>query len=89
MKRPALLLITTLLAMTSTSAFSGDKAPNRDNRPTRKNPDRDYARSVLSFEAPIDSPYEWMNKSIFLGTVERGPNFENDPSVIIRVWEVL
>ncbi|MCX2524442.1 DUF3237 domain-containing protein [Larsenimonas rhizosphaerae] len=60
-----------------------------DHRPTKENPDNDYVRSVLSFEAPIDSPYEWMNKSIFLGTVERGPNFKEDPAVIIRVWEVL
>ncbi|MCM2129775.1 DUF3237 family protein [Larsenimonas rhizosphaerae] len=60
-----------------------------DRRPTKENPENDYVRSVLSFEAPIGSPYEWMNKSVFLGTVERGPNFKEDPAVIIRVWEVL
>lgn len=60
-----------------------------DRRPTPDNPENDYVRSVLSFDAPIDSPYEWMNKSIFLGTVELADNFAEDPAVIIRVWELL
>ncbi|RDL45049.1 DUF3237 domain-containing protein [Marinomonas piezotolerans] len=60
-----------------------------DPRPTAENPKNDYVRSVLNFEAPIGSPYEWMNKSIFLGTVELAPDFEQDPAVIIRVWELL
>ncbi|MDC8830248.1 DUF3237 domain-containing protein [Alteromonas gilva] len=58
-------------------------------RPTPDNPKNEYARSVLNFEAPLGSPYEWMNNAIFLGTVEPAPNFEDDPAVIIRVWELL
>jgi hypothetical protein len=27
-----------------------------------------YQRSVIDFEAPVGSPYEWMNHSIFVGT---------------------
>ena len=58
-------------------------------RPTPGNPHNNYTRSVISFEAPIPSPYEWMNKSLFLGTVEPAANFDKNPAVIIRVWELL
>ncbi|NVK74998.1 DUF3237 domain-containing protein [Marinomonas sp. CT5] len=57
--------------------------------PTKENPKNRYAKSVLSFEAPIGSPYEWMNKSIFLGTLDRAANYNEDPAVIIRVWQLL
>lgn len=60
-----------------------------DPRPTPKNPHNNYTRSVINFEAPVSSPYEWMNKSLFLGTVEPAANFDKDPAVIIRVWELL
>ncbi|WP_417529164.1 DUF3237 domain-containing protein [Marinomonas shanghaiensis] len=57
--------------------------------PTKEDPNNRYARSVLSFEAPIGSPYEWMNKSVFLGTLDRADNYNEDPAVIIRVWQLL
>jgi len=60
-----------------------------DYRPTEDNPKNRYARSVLTFDAPLGSPYEWMNRSVFLGTLDRASNFEEDPAVIIRVWELL
>ncbi|QUX91146.1 DUF3237 domain-containing protein [Marinomonas sp. A3A] len=60
-----------------------------NSEPTKENPSNRYARSVLSFEAPIGSPYEWMNKSVFLGTLDRADNYNEDPAVIIRVWQVL
>lgn len=58
-------------------------------RPTEANPRNRYAKSVLSFEAPINSPYEWMNQSLFLGTLERAKDYGTNPAVIIRVWELL
>lgn len=57
--------------------------------PTTEDPKNRYARSVLSFEAPLGSPYEWMNNAVFLGTLDRAPNYAEDPAVIIRVWKVL
>ena len=30
----------------------------------------DYVRSVLDFEAPLNSPYEWLNHAIFVGTLD-------------------
>ena len=47
------------------------------------------ARSVVSFEAPVESKYKWLNDYIFLGTLERAPGYEKEPAVIIRVWKVL
>lgn len=58
-------------------------------QPSKENPKHRYARSVLSFEAPIGSPYEWMNKAIFLGTLDRAENYDKEPAVIIRVWQLL
>lgn len=58
-------------------------------KPTRDNPDARYARSVISFEAPLDSKYKWLNDYIYLGTLERAPDYEKEPAVIIRVWKVL
>jgi hypothetical protein len=31
-----------------------------------------YTRSVLDFEAPIGSPYEWLNHAVFVGTMGMG-----------------
>lgn len=45
------------------------------------------ARSVIDFEAPLNSPYAWMNNSIFLGTLGFG---QGQPShVVITVYKVL
>lgn len=49
-----------------------------------------YARSVLDFEAPVDSPYDWLNHSIFLGTLTiPHPTPTDKPYVIIGVYRLL
>ncbi len=49
-----------------------------------------YARSVLEFEAPSDSPYDWLNHSIFLGTLTiPQPMPKDKPYVIVGVYRVL
>ena len=49
-----------------------------------------YARSVLDFEAPVDSPYDWLNHSIFLGTLTIPRPMPTDkPYVIIGVYRLL
>jgi hypothetical protein len=34
-------------------------------------PQEYYFRTVAQFEAPLGSPYDWLNRSLFLGTAER------------------
>jgi hypothetical protein len=58
-------------------------------QPTESNPKARYVRSVLSFEAPLGSKYEWLNGYIYLGTLNRSPDYDKEPAVIIRVWKVL
>lgn len=49
-----------------------------------------YARSVIDFEAPVDSPYDWLNHSIFLGTLTIPRPMPTDkPYVIIGVYRLL
>lgn len=49
-----------------------------------------YARSVIDFEAPVDSPYDWLNHSIFLGTLTiPNPMPTERPYVIIGVYRLL
>jgi len=44
-------------------------------------------RSVIDFEAPLNSPYAYLNKSVFLGTLGMG---QGQPShVVITVYKVL
>ncbi|HWF91002.1 MAG TPA: DUF3237 domain-containing protein [Terriglobales bacterium] len=48
-----------------------------------------YARSVLDFEAPGDSPYDWLNHSIFLGTLTVPQPMPKDaPYVTIGVYRL-
>ncbi len=49
-----------------------------------------YIKSVLDFEAPNNSPYDYMNHAIFLGTLKM-PALKpgEDPYVIIGVYKVL
>ena len=48
-----------------------------------------YARSVLDFEAPSDSPYDWLNHSIFLGTLTiPQPMPKDNPYVVIGVYRL-
>lgn len=49
-----------------------------------------YTKSVIDLEAPIDSPYEYLNHAIILGTLEM-PMLKQgeDPYVIIGFYKVL
>jgi hypothetical protein len=48
-----------------------------------------YIRSVIDFEAPSDSPYDWINHAIFLGTLTMPREIPKDkPYVIIGVYKV-
>lgn len=49
-----------------------------------------YCKSVLDFEAPVSSPYSYLNHAIFLGTL-RMPELKQgeEPYVIIAVYKVL
>jgi len=48
-----------------------------------------YIRSVIDFEAPSDSPYDWINHAIFLGTLTMPREMPKDkPYVIIGVYKV-
>jgi Protein of unknown function (DUF3237) len=42
-----------------------------------------YCRTVATFEAPRDSKYEWMNHTLFVGSVERLPD-----AAIVRFYRV-
>lgn len=42
-----------------------------------------YCRTVATFEAPRDSKYEWMNHTLFVGSVERLPD-----AAIVRFYKV-
>ncbi len=49
-----------------------------------------YIKSVIDLEAPIDSPYDYLNHSIFLGTLEVPQLQPGEESyVIIGVYRVL
>jgi len=45
-----------------------------------------YLRTTPVFEAPI-GPHDWMNKAVFVGTVEGVPN-RASPTVCVRVFKV-
>ena len=48
-----------------------------------------YIRSVIDFEAPSESPYDWINHAIFLGTLTMPREMPKDkPYVIIGVYKV-
>src|SRR5688572_1716421 len=46
-------------------------------------PDLIYCRTVATFEAPRGSKYEWMNHTLFIGSVERQPD-----AAIVRFYKV-
>lgn len=50
-----------------------------------------YRRSVIDLEAPLGSPYEYLNKSIFLGTLNVPESLEEgeEPYVIIGFYRLL
>jgi hypothetical protein len=43
-----------------------------------------YFRTTAQFEAPLGSPYEWMNRAMFAGKAEREPN-----AAIVHFFRVL
>jgi len=47
-----------------------------------------YRRCVLSFEAPLGSKYEWLNKFVYIGTLTSATT-DKEAAVIIRVWKLL
>ncbi|MGA1740698.1 MAG: DUF3237 domain-containing protein [Pseudohongiellaceae bacterium] len=50
-----------------------------------------YRRSVIDLEAPLDSPYNYLNKSIYLGTLNVPESLEEgeEPYVIIGFYRLL
>lgn len=49
-----------------------------------------YTKSVLDFEAPNNSPYDYLNHAIFLGTLKMPALKQGDePYVIIGVYKIL
>lgn len=49
-----------------------------------------YIKSVIDIEAPKDSPYDYLNHAIFLGTLEvQKPKEGEEPYVIIGVYMLL
>jgi hypothetical protein len=43
----------------------------RLNRGDKVLPDEYYFRTAAQFEAPLSSPYEWLNRAVFVATAER------------------
>lgn len=43
-----------------------------------------YFRTAAQFEAPVGSPYEWVNKTLFAATAEREPN-----TAIVHFFRIL
>lgn len=49
-----------------------------------------FFKSVIDFEAPNNSPYDYLNHGIFLGTLEMPRSKPGDkPAVVIGVYQVL
>jgi hypothetical protein len=47
-------------------------------------PEDYYFRTAAQFEAPLGSPYEWLNKTVFVATAER-----NAEAAIVHFYRVL
>jgi hypothetical protein len=54
-------------------------------------PENRYVRSVIDLEAPLDSPYDYLNHAKFLGTLTSGEDYIEDGKryVVIGVHQVL
>lgn len=49
----------------------------------------EYVRSVIDLEAPVDSPYDYLNHAIFLGTLTvPTPHPDEEPYVVVGVYRV-
>jgi hypothetical protein len=58
--------------------------------PSKEKNAQAYIKSVIDLEAPVDSPYEYLNHAIYLGTLDI-PVLKNneEPYVIIGVYKLL
>ena len=54
------------------------------NAESGQNPGRVYVRTVPELEAPLSSPHAWLNRSVFLGTLELRP----PSSVVVAMYRV-
>lgn len=45
-----------------------------------------YVRTIPKFEAPLGSPYEWMNRALYVGTLNPLP--PADHAVVVRFFEI-
>ncbi len=45
-----------------------------------------YVRTIPKFEAPLGSPYDWMNKALYVGTLNPLPQAER--AVVVRFFKV-
>ena len=48
-----------------------------------------YIGSIIDLEAPVDSPYDYLNHAIYIGTFEMSMTPGEDPAVVIGVYKVL
>jgi hypothetical protein len=59
-----------------------------DPRPEKG--EQPYVRSVIDLEAPLDSPYDYLNHAIFLGTLTQPSLQEGEEAyVVIGVYRLL
>lgn len=48
-----------------------------------------YIGSIIDLEAPVDSPYDYLNHAIYIGTFEMSMTPDEEPAVVIGVYKVL
>ena len=48
-----------------------------------------YFGSIIDLEAPVDSPYDYLNHAIYIGTFEMSMTPDEEPAVVIGVYKVL
>jgi hypothetical protein len=48
-----------------------------------------YIGSIIDLEAPVDSPYDYLNHAIYIGTFEMLMTPDEEPAVVIGVYKVL
>jgi len=62
---------------------ASDAVMRRLTRGEAVSPRHYYFRTVADFEAPTDSRYAWLNRSIFVGVAERAPTI-----VSVRMYRI-
>ena len=48
-----------------------------------------YVGSIIDLEAPVDSPYDYLNHAVYIGTFEMLMKPDEEPAVAIGVYKVL